>query len=173
MKLLTDATLPGARPGHASSASFFSLLHTPVTVASAAVTQQPLATATRRAARGRLLGDERVTTVRPIWALRLYAARKERRVSRITPLTVQVSEAHSEARRRVYGLCMKDGRIDADEQPVLDAMDEAGRMFCVVDLARRTGDWIRDTGRLPEALNISPFLQREWRELGTEPQDAA
>jgi hypothetical protein len=114
-----------------------------------------------------------LATVRPIWALRLYAARKERGLSRITPLTVRVSEQHSEARRLFYAHAMQDGELDADEQPVLDALDEAGRLFSLVDCARRTADWIRDTGTLPKALDISPYLQREWRELGAEPDTAA
>lgn len=96
-------------------------------------------------------------------------------MSRVTPLTAQTVTAISESRRATAVAFMADGELNATEAHALALLDEACRMVSIGDLARRTGDWVRDTGTLPEVIDISPYLMREWKELSEQPnpKDAA
>lgn len=94
-------------------------------------------------------------------------------MSRVTPLTVRAEAAHSDARRAMVAHFAADGEIDEREAAVIAAHDEAGRLLSRVDLMRRVGDWVRDAGELPEVVDISPYLMRQWKELHDEPNEAA
>ena len=104
-------------------------------------------------------------------------------MARLTPLTARAVTVMSEVKRTTLEHFEESGGgIDADEQEVLDAMDEASRLVQLVDFRRRVTRWIEDTEddvpcgiTLPAAVvALAPWQQREWRELHPDdPRTAA
>lgn len=89
-------------------------------------------------------------------------------MSRVSPLTARVTLAISDARRRALLAFMADGELTAIERDALAAIDDAGRMTELNDLARRVGLWVQETGNIDELATVtelSPFLARQVREL--------
>lgn len=85
-------------------------------------------------------------------------------MSRVSPLTARAALAMSDAKRRAMIAFMEDGELTAAEHEALRAIDEAGRLTELNDLARRCGNWIAETGNL-EGVPVSPYLLRQVREL--------
>lgn len=87
---------------------------------------------------------------------------------RVSPLTAQTIWAISDARMRATQVFLADGDLSAEEAAVLRTLDNAARMTERCDLARRVGDYIRDTGNIDEIgelVDLPARFMRQAREL--------
>lgn len=108
-----------------------------------------------------LLGDVSSPIVRATSSRCLDTGLEVHTMVRVTPLSARVIVAVSDAEMRARKLFLDDAELSAEEQSVLTSLREASELAQAYDFARRAGDWIRDTGEIPEGIELSPWLERE------------
>lgn len=121
-------------------------------------------------------GDSFTTTVGQFGPMWISTLGRRGPVAGFTPLTVQTVTAISDGKRAAMVVFLRDDVIDAGEQRAIDIIDAACRQVERYDLSRRAATYLADTGTLPdgmEPIDLSPWLQRQWRELHRDdPQTA-